>query len=103
LEYQFAYTIHRPARKRFLGNPYTVSNLIDVWECGILDIQTLSKCNDRYRYILSVIDVFSKYLHLVPINTKSGPADTSAFRSLLHDDSPRPLWVGTDKSKDFLN
>ena len=63
----------------------------------------LSKYNDTYRYILSVIDVFSKYLHLVPIKTKSGPAVTSAFRSLLHDDSRRPLWVRTDKGKEFLN
>jgi len=40
LEYQDAYTIHRPAR-RFLRNPYTVTNLMDVWECDILDMQSL--------------------------------------------------------------
>ena len=34
--------------------------------------------------------------------TKSGPAFTPAFRSLLHD-SPRPMWVRTDKGKEFLN
>jgi len=56
-----------------------------------------------YRYIISVLDVFSKYLHLVPEKTKSGPAITSAFRSLFHDDSRRPVWVRTDKGKEFLN
>ena len=76
---------------------------MDVWECDILDMQSLAKYNDTYRYILSVIDVFSKYLHLVTIKTKSGPAVTSAFHSLLHDDSSRPLWVRTDKGKEFLN
>jgi len=95
LQYQDAYTMHRPVRKRFSRNPYTVSNLMDVWECDILDMQSLAKYNDTYRYILSVIDVFSKYLHLLPIKTKSGPAVTSAFRSLFHD-SRRPLWVRTD-------
>ena len=55
------------------------------------------------RYILSVIDVFSKYLHLVSIKTKSGPAVTSAFLSLLHDESRRPVWVRIDKIKEFLN
>ena len=68
-----------------------------------MDIQCLLKYNDTYRYILSVIDVFSKYLHLVPIKTKSVPAVTSALRSLLHDDSRRPLWVRTDKGKEYLN
>ena len=94
--------MHWPARKRSLRNQYTVTNLMEVLECDILDMQSLSKY-DTYRYILSVIDVFSKYLHLVPIKTKSGPAVTSAFRSLLHDDSPRHLWVRIDKGKEFLN
>ena len=40
---------------------------------------------------------------MLPIKTKSGPAVTSAFRSLLHDDSHRPMWVRTDKGKEFLN
>jgi hypothetical protein len=56
-----------------------------------------------YRYILSVLDVFSKYLHPVPVKTKGGPAITSAFRSLFHDDSRRPVWVRTDKGKEVLN
>jgi len=76
---------------------------MEVWECDILDMQSLSKYNDTYRYILSVIDVFSKYVHLVPIKTKSCPAVTSAFLSLLHDDLPCPLWLRTDKGKEFLN
>jgi len=103
LEYQDVYTIHKPARIRFLRNPYTVTNLMEIWECDILVMQSLSKYNDTYIYFLSVIEVFSKYLHLVPIKTKSGTAVTSAFRSLLHDDSSRPLWVRTDKGKEFLN
>ena len=57
-----------------------------------------------YRYILSVIDVFSKYLHLVPVKIKSGPAVSSAFRTLFRDDdSRRPVWIRTDKGKQFLN
>jgi len=73
LENQDAYTIHRPVRKRFARNPYTVSNLMDVWECDRLDVQAYAKYNDNYRYILSVIDVFSKYRQLIPLWTKSGP------------------------------
>jgi len=96
LEYQDVYKMHRPARSRFLRNPYTVTNLMQVWESDILDMQSLSKYNGTYRYIVSLIDAFSKYLHLVPIRKKIGPTGTSAFRSLLHDDSPRPLWVSTD-------
>ena len=104
LENQDAYTMHKPVRKSFLRIPYTLTNLMDVWECDLLDMQSLAKHNDMYRYILSVIDVFSRYLHLVPVKTNSGQAVTSAFRSLFDDaDSRRPVWVRIDKGKEFLN
>ena len=66
LEEQDAYTLHRPVRKRFARNPYNVTNVGDVWECDLLDVQSYAKYNDSIRYILSVIDVFSKFLYLSP-------------------------------------
>ena len=102
LEHQDAYTMHTPVRKRFLRDSYTVSNFMHLWECDLLDMQSLANNNDMYRYILSLIDVFSKYQHLVPVKTKTGPAITSAFRSLFHDDdSRRPAWVRTTRAKNF--
>jgi len=80
---------------------------MDVWECDLLDVQAYAKYNDNYRYILSVIDVFSKYLHMIPIRTKSGPSVSSAFRSIFDDPKystgRRPICVRTDKGKEFLN
>jgi len=43
------------SEKRFARNPYTVSNVMDVWECDLLDVQAYAKYNGNYRYILSVI------------------------------------------------
>ena len=107
LEKQDAYTLHRPAKKRFAHNPYTVTNVMDVWECDLLDVQAYAKYNDNYKYILSVIDIFSKFLFLVPVKTKSGPAVTTVFLSIFDGDpkkhSCRPVWVRTDKSKEFYN
>jgi len=94
-------------RKRFARNPITVTNVGDVWECDLLDVESYAKYNDNFRYILSVIDVFSKFLYLIPVKTKIGPAVTVAFRSIF-DDKPklpsrRPIWVLSDKDKEFLN
>jgi len=33
------YTFHRPARKHFARNPYTVPNVMDVWECDLVDVR----------------------------------------------------------------
>jgi transposase InsO family protein len=95
--------MHRPARKRFPRNPYTVTYVMYVLECDMTDLQAYARYNDNYRYILTVIDVFSKYLHMVPVKTKSGPSIASAFRSILADPNRRPVWVRTDKGKEFLN
>ena len=74
IEMQDAYTLHRPARKRFLRNPYTVANVIEMWECHLSEVQSLAKHNAMHGYILSVIDVFSKYLNPFPLKTENGPS-----------------------------
>jgi len=43
LEEQDAYTLHRPVRKLFSRNPYTVTNVGYAWECALLDVQSYSK------------------------------------------------------------
>ena len=54
----------------------------------------------------SVIDVFSKFWHMVPIKTKSGPSVALGFRSIFNESkysTRRPLWVSTDKGQEILN
>ena len=50
-----------------------------------MDVQSLGKFNDGHKYILTVIDVFSKYLHMVPLKVKTGAATAAAFESVLRD------------------
>ena len=55
-----------------------------------------------------MIDVFSKYLHIVPLKWKTGTAISSAFKSILENPKysnilqRQPIWVRTDKGKEFL-
>jgi hypothetical protein len=58
LQRQDAYTIHRPVRRRIPRNPYSVNNILDVWECDLIDVHSLSKFNDAYKFLLTVIDTF---------------------------------------------
>jgi len=71
LEKQEAYTLHRTIRKRFARNLYSVNNVMGVWECDRVDVWALVKLNDRYVYILSAIDVFSKFLHMCPSDVQN--------------------------------
>jgi len=67
LEQQDAYTLHKPIRKRFPRNPYSVNNILELWEADLVNVQVLAKHNDGHRYLLTVIDVFTKYLHIVTL------------------------------------
>ena len=73
-----------------------------------MDVQSFAKHNDDHRYLLTVIDVFSKFLHIVPLKSKTGNAVSLAFEKVLNDDrymkplKRRPIWIRTDKGKDFL-
>jgi transposase InsO family protein len=107
LQEQDTFTLHRPVRKRFPRNAYSVNNLMDVWEVDLVDIQSLAKYNKGYKYLLTAIDVFSKFLHIVPVKVKTGEAITKAFLSIFKDsrysNGQRPIWVRTDRGKEFLN
>jgi hypothetical protein len=58
---------------------------MDVWEADLLDVQNLSTYNDSYKFVLTVIGVFSIFLHGVPLRNKAGPTVTEAFQSILQD------------------
>jgi len=89
-------------------NPYTVSNLFDILEADLVDVQFFAKHNENPRYLHTVIDVFSKYLHIVPLKSKTVKAGSEAFETFLNDDKyvkplkRRPIWVRTEKGKEFL-
>jgi transposase InsO family protein len=101
---QDAYTLHRPARKRFPRNPYTVNNVGDLWELDLTDMSSLTSHNSGYKYLLNAIDAFSKFAYSVPIRFKTAEAVVSAFRSILaRTGGRRPLVVRTDKGKEFVN
>jgi hypothetical protein len=74
-----------------------------------VDVQSLAIHNDDQRFLLTVIDVFSKYLHIVPLKSKTGKSVSAAFETVLNDGrylktvKRRPVTVSTDKGKEFLN
>ena len=54
--------------------------------------------NDNYKYLLTVIDVLSKFAWVVPIRDKSGKTITEAFEPILSTIKPKLLQM--DKNMD---
>ena len=87
---QNTYTLHKPVRKKFPRNAYTVTN-IDVWEMDLADLSFLSKYNDKYKYLLKVIDIFWRYAWSVALKDKTGTSITTALKSLFQNRKPNTI------------
>ena len=67
----------------------------------LADLSYLSKYNDKYKYLLNVIDIFSRYAWCVPIKDETGNTITSALKSLFQD--RKTNYHKSDKSTEFVN
>ena len=103
LESQLAYTLHKPARRRFKRNRVIVNGKDEQWQADLVDVQALKKDNDGYRFLLPVIDVLSKYVFVVPLKDKTGKSLVDAFDAIFKKDGRVPERLQTDAGKEFLN
>ena len=66
-------------------------------------MQLISKFNMGFRFLLCVIDIFSKYAWVVSLKDKKGLSSVNAFRSILkkYNRKSNNIWV--DKGSEFYN
>lgn len=96
--------IHKPARRTFARRRVYTKGLLDLWQIDLVDLQKYSKFNNGYKYILNVIDVFSKYAWSEPLRNKQGVSVTEAMRKILDNENPRvPTNIQCDAGKEFYN
>ena len=82
LKQQDTYTLHKPLRHRFKRNKVIVRAMDEEWEADLVIMNSLNKSNNGYNYILTVIDVLSKYAWVEPIKTKSLENLINAFERI---------------------
>ena len=73
--------------------------------CGadLADMQLISKYNKGVRFLLCVIDIFSKCAWVVPLKNKKGVSIAGAFQSILKQSNRKPNKVWVDKGSEFCN
>ena len=104
LQSVLSYTLHKPRRTRFPTSPTLVFDRDEQWQMDLVDMQKLSRWNKGNKYLLTVIDVLSKYAWAVPIKSKRSQDMTRGLERIYKQASPRrPLRVQTDQGKEFYN
>ena len=57
----------------------------ETWSADLIDKSSLTKNNNNYKFILTVIDIFTKYAWAIPLKNKSGLSITNGFKTILSE------------------
>ena len=92
-------TIIRNFRKRKVYSAFKEK----IWSADLVDMQLISKFNKGVRFLLCVIDIFSKYTWVVSLKDKKGVSIVNAFQKILDDSKRKPNKTWVDKGCEFYN
>ena len=94
--------LYKPVRRNFTKRRVIARYVDNIWCSDLVHMQKLSRWNRGYKYLLMVLDIFSKYGWIVPLKNKSRVAVTDAFSEIFKGDrKPKYLWI--DRGKEFYN
>ena len=79
LEADLGYTLHKLTRRRFRTLPVLVFAINEQWVADLIEVGNIAKSNRGYRYLLTVVDVLSKYAWVEPVKSKTGKDLAAAF------------------------
>lgn len=99
---QPTYTLHKPMRRRFQTRMYRVAGPNQLWQMDLLEMIPYARVNNSYRYILTCIDVFSRYARAEPLKAKDANSVGRAIENMFKS-GIRPHQVQTDLGKEFYN
>ena len=66
-------------------------------------MQLLSKFNKGFRFLLCVIDIFSKYAWVIPLKDKKGISIVNGFQKIINDSKRKPNKIWVEKGSEFCN
>ena len=114
--------MEKPQQQQFLANEVFIPQITkfrreriiplykdETWSVDLIDESSLSNYNNNYKFILTVIDIFTKYAWASPLKNKSGLSLTNGFKIVLSEHpqggsenrTPEKLWV--DRGSEFYN
>ena len=100
---ELADELHKPIRRKFIKRKVFVKDIDDIWTADLVDMSKFAKYNKGYKYLLTIIDTFSKYGWIVPLKNKSANSVVEAFENVFKRSGRIPDRLWTDKGKEFYN
>lgn len=93
--------LHKPARRKFARRKVTLKGLNDLYQADLVEMGPYARVNKGMRFILTMINCFSKYAFAVPLKSKSALDVVRALEPILKKHKMKHLQ--TDQGKEFYN
>lgn len=94
--------LHKPIKRKFQRAKVITYGYNDVWACDLIDMTKFWKHNKGYKYILNIVDCFTRYAWSIPIKNKIANTLINAFDEVIKTgEKPKKLWI--DQGGEFVN
>ena len=100
---QLTNELHKPIIMKFEKRKVYSTFTDNIWGVDLADMPLLSKYNKGIRFLLCVIDIFSKYARVVPLKDKKGISIVKTFQIILKQSNKKTNKIWVDKGSEFYN
>ena len=96
---ELAEELYKPITRKCQRRRVNVNGIDEMWAADLIDMQAFSKDNNAIKYLLTITDIFSKFVWIIPLKRKTGQEVAKAFSRILRERRPSKMWV--DKGMKF--
>ena len=101
--FQLAKELHKPVIRKFKKRKVYSGFKDNIWSADLADMQLISKFNKGFRFLLCVIDIFSKYAWVVLLKDKNGASIANTFEKILDKSARKPSKIWVNQGNEFYN
>ena len=95
--------LHKPIIKKFEKRKVYSQFKVNIWGVDLADMQSLSRKNKGIKYLLCVIDLYSKYAFVIPLKDKKRISIVNAFDKIIKQYNRKPNKIWVDQGGEFYN
>lgn len=100
---QIVNELHKPARKNFIRRCVKIKGIDDLWQADLVEMIPYAKENAGFKYLLTVIDTFSKFAWVQPLKKKTSQMIIDALNNIFNQSKRIPRNLQTDMGTEFYN
>lgn len=100
---QIVNELHKSVRRNFRRRRTIIKGFGDLWQADLAEMQSFAEENKGYRYILIVIDCYSKYAWARPLKNKTAREVHNAMKNILREADYSAKHLQTDLGTEFYN